>query len=165
MGKKVYVECLLEWAKVRPEDRDMGPQDGSDMAKKFDETEGQYVVNCVINSEQKAKMIADGIPNRGMMAQLFKTDKEGKDFYKAKRPHKNPKLTDRETGEALIMGPPTILKEQDGEYTPWDWDEDGLIGNGSKATIKFDVWDGKIVTMEKIAVTEHVPFLTEEPVF
>ena len=37
MGKKVYVNCELEWAKLRPEDRDMGPQDGSDMAKNFDE--------------------------------------------------------------------------------------------------------------------------------
>ena len=28
MGKKVYVDCELEWTKLRPEDRDMGPNDG-----------------------------------------------------------------------------------------------------------------------------------------
>ena len=36
MGKKVYVECELEWTKLREEDRDMGPRDGSDMANNFD---------------------------------------------------------------------------------------------------------------------------------
>lgn len=166
MGKKVYVECQLEWSKLRPEDRDMGPQDGSDMARKFDETKGQYVVNAVINQEQKAKMIADGIPNRGMMAQLFKTDKEGKEYYKAKRPHFNPKFRNNETGEQGIeMGPPTILLQTEEGYSPYSWDELGLIGNGTKAVIKFDVWDGKIVTMEKIAITEHVPYVQEETVF
>ena len=49
MGKKVYVNCELEWAKLRPEDRDMGPQDGSDMAKNFDDKKGVYVVNCLVD--------------------------------------------------------------------------------------------------------------------
>ena len=166
MGKKVYVECMLEWSKLRPEDRDMGPQDGSDMARKFDETQGQYVVNCVVNEEQKAKMIKDGIPNKGMMAQLFKTDKEGKEYYKAKRPHMNPKFVNKDTGgNGVVMGPPEILMQTDSGYEPYLWDSLGLIGNGTKAIIKFDVWDNKIVTMEKIAITEHVPYVQEEPVF
>ena len=49
MGKKVYVECELEWTKLREEDRDMGPNDGSDMANNFNAKQGIYVVNCIID--------------------------------------------------------------------------------------------------------------------
>ena len=51
-----------------------------------------------------------------------------------------------------------MLKRVDGEVVPWDWEVDGLIGNGSKATVKFDVWDGKITTLEKVCVTEHLKY-------
>jgi len=159
MGKKVYVECELEWTKLREEDRDMGPRDGSDMANNFDAKQGVYVVNCVIDDETKNKMVADGIPNKGLQAQLFKTSKEGKAFYKATRPHFNPKFRNQETGEqGVVTGAPAVLKMVDGEYVNWDWDADGLIGNGSKATVKFDVWDGKITTLEKVLVTEHLKY-------
>ena len=167
MGKKVYVDCELEWTKLRPEDRDMGPNDGSDMAKNFDAKKGIYVVNCIIDEDTKSKMVADGIPNKGLQAQLFKTNKEGKQFYKATRPHFNPKFKNQDTGEQGVeMGPPTMLKMVDGEYLPWDWENDGLIGNGTKATVKFDVWDNKITTLEKVCVTEHVADeASEEAVF
>ena len=159
MGKKVYVECELEWTKLREEDRDMGPRDGSDMANNFDAKQGIYVVNCVVNEDAKNKMVADGIPNKGLQAQLFKTSKEGKGFYKATRPHVNPKFVDKETGQqGVVMGPPKVLKMIDGDYIEWDWEADGLIGNGSKATVKFDVWDGKITTMEKVLVTDHLKY-------
>ena len=159
MGKKVYVECELEWTKLREDDRDMGPRDGSDMANNFDAKQGIYVVNCVIDEATKSKMVADGIPNKGLQAQLFKTSKEGKAFYKATRPHFNPKFRNQETGEqGVVTGAPAVLKMVDGEYINWDWEADGLIGNGSKATVKFDVWDGKITTMEKVLVTEHLKY-------
>ena len=159
MGKKVYVECELEWTKLREEDRDMGPRDGSDMANNFDAKQGIYVVNCVIDEATKSKMVADGIPNKGLQAQLFKTSKEGKDFYKATRPHFNPKFRNQDTGEqGVVTGAPAVLKMVDGEYINWDWEADGLIGNGSKATVKFDVWDGKITTMEKVLVTDHLKY-------
>ena len=159
MGKKVYVECELEWTKLREEDRDMGPRDGSDMANNFDAKQGIYVVNCVIDEAAKNKMVADGIPDKGLQAQLFKTSKEGKSFYKATRPHFNPKFKNQDTGEqGVVMGAPVMLKMVEGEYLPWDWDTDGLVGNGSKATVKFDVWDGKITTMEKVCITEHLKY-------
>ena len=163
MGKKVYVECELEWTKLREDDRDMGPRDGSDMANNFDAKQGIYVVNCVIDEATKNKMVADGIPNKGLQAQLFKTSKEGKAFYKATRPHFNPKFKNQETGEqGVVTGAPAVLKMVDGDYQTWDWDADGLIGNGSKATVKFDVWDGKITTMEKVLITNHIKYETND---
>ena len=159
MGKKVYVECELEWTKLREEDRDMGPRDGSDMANNFDAKQGIYVVNCVIDEATKDKMVADGIPNKGLQAQLFKTSKEGKDFYKATRPHFNPKFRNMETSEqGVTIGEPAMFKQVGEDHVPWDWEVDGLVGNGSKAIVKLDVWDGKITQLEKVSVTNHVVY-------
>ena len=73
MGKKVYVECELEWTKLREEDRDMGSNlmEGSDQRNNIEAKQGLYVVNCVIDDAAKNKMVADGIPNKGLQAQLF----------------------------------------------------------------------------------------------
>jgi hypothetical protein len=159
MGKTVVVECEIEWAKLREEDRDMGPNDGSDMALNMEAKQGVYVVNLLLTEESKAKMISDGVPNKGLQAQLFKTNKEGRMFYKATRPHFNPKFRNQETGEmGVTVGPPALFAKEGENYVPWDWDKYGLIGNGSKAIVKLDVWDGKITTLEKVAVTDHVVY-------
>lgn len=159
MGKTVVVECEVEWAKLRPEDRDMGPNDGSDMANNFSLKQGIYVVNLMLDEDSKAKMISDGVPNKGLQAQLFKTKTDGQMYYKATRPHFNPKFKNQETGEQGVeMGPPAMFKKVDKSYVPWDWDQDGLIGNNSKVIVKLDVWDGKITTLEKVAVIDHVVY-------
>jgi hypothetical protein len=166
MAKKVYVDCVLEWAKLNENNRDMGKHDGSDVANKLDEIQGQYVVNCVIDQSTKSEMVAKGIPNKGMQAQLFKETNDGRMYYKAKRPHFNPKLTDQQTGQpGVVMGAPKIYKQVDGSLVEWDWDEDGLIGNGTTATVKFDVWDGKIVTLEAIKILDHVKYEVQEAAF
>ena len=162
-SKYVYVDCTLEWAKLREEDRDMGPEDGSDMAKNFEDKQGVYVVNCYIDEGTRVKMIKDGIPDKGLQAQLFKTDKEGRVYYKATSPHFNPKFVDQETGEqGVIIGPPEVFDGEGDALTPWDWKSKGLIGNGTKAIVKFSVWDGKITTLQAIKVTDHVVYEREE---
>lgn len=162
MAKKVYVPCKLFWAKLKPENRDMGKNlpEGSDQRNKIEAEQGHYLVNCVIDRETKAQMIKDGIPNKGMQGQLFKEESDGTMFYKAKRPHFNPRMKDQVTNESGIeMGPPKVVKEaEDGELVLWDWETDGLIGNGTDAIVKFDVWDGKIITLEAIKIINHVPY-------
>ena len=103
-----------------------------------------------ITPETKKQMIADGVPNKGMVGQLFKEDNEGNTFYKAKRPHFNPRI---QGGKE--MGPPVVM---DAESVAWD--DQVLIGNGSKLKVRLDVWDGKIVTLHAVKVlelTEYVP--------
>ena len=159
MGKTVVVECELEWAKLREDDRDMGPRDGSDMAINMEAKQGIYVVNLMLTEESKAKMIADGVPNKGLQAQLFKQSKEGRLYYKATRPHFNPKFRNMETNEqGVTIGEPAMFKQVGEDHVPWDWEVDGLVGNGSKAIVKLDVWDGKITQLEKVSVTNHVVY-------
>ena len=159
MGKTVVVKCELEWAKLREEDRDFGPKDGSDMAINFEAKQGIYVVNLMLTEESKAKMIADGVPNKGLQAQLFKQNKEGRMYYKATRPHFNPKFRNMDTGEqGVVIGSPALFKQVGEDHLPWDWEVDGLVGNGSEAIVKLDVWEGKITQLEKISITKHIPY-------
>lgn len=45
---------------------------------------------------------------------------------------------------------------------PWDWKEDGLIGNGSKGVMKFNIWrnsNGKATIYPvSLLILEHVPY-------
>ena len=163
MGKKVYVECQLEWTRLREDNRDMGPEDGSDLSRKIESKQGQYIVDCLISDEEEKTMLEQGVPNKGLHAGNWKTNKEGNRLYKAKRGHFNPMFKDKDTGEmGVVTGPPKVFKLVDGEYLPWDWETDGLIGNGSKATVKLDVYKDRVVTMEKVCINELVVYEAEE---
>ena len=162
MGKKVFVECTLNWAKLQERDRDMGKNDGSDVSNKLQEIQGQYVVDCVIDQAAKDKMIAEGIPSKGLQAQLFKEYPDGTMYYKAKRGHFNPKFSGPDGTPGVVVGPPKVIKETEDGYADWDWETDGLIGNGTKAEVKFDVWDGKITLLETVCITELVPYVRKD---
>ena len=147
----VDFEGTAKFAKVFEHNRDMGEnlEDGDQKSKIVDE-QGHYVLNVYISPETKKQMIADGVPNKGMVGQLFKEDNEGNIFYKAKRPHFNPRI---QGGKE--MGPPVVM---DAESVAWD--DQVLIGNGSKLKVRLDVWDSKIVTLHAVKVlelTEYVP--------
>ena len=147
----VDFEGTAKFAKVFEHNRDMGEnlEDGDQKSKILVE-QGHYVLNVYISPETKKQMIADGVPNKGMVGQLFKEDNEGNTFYKAKRPHFNPRI---QGGKE--MGPPVVM---DSDTCPWD--DQVLIGNGSKLKVRLDVWDSKIVTLHAVKVlelTEYVP--------
>lgn len=177
MGKKVYFPAKARWAKLRPADRDIGKNlpEGSDTRLKIEAEQGHYLLNAYIDRDTKKAMIDLGIPNKGMVGQLFKEDDTGELWYKCKRPHFNPRLKNRDTGEmGVVNGAPVVYKtshggvtvvnnkpifqEEDATLIEWDWEEDGLIGNDSDIIVKLDVWDGKIVTFEGIIVVNHVKY-------
>lgn len=162
MSKEKFMDFIgtASYPKLQESSRDMGENlpDG-DLKNKLEACQGMYVLNVYISDEEKKKMIADGVPNKGMAGQLFKEDNDGDKFYKCTRKHFNPRFTDKETGEkGVVMGPPKVLKEVDGQNVEWDWEEDGLIGNGSKVKVRISVWDDKLVEIKAVKVLEHVPF-------
>lgn len=183
MGKKVYFAAKARWAKLRPENRDMGEnlQEGSDTRLKIEAEQGHYLLNAYIDRNTKKEMIELGVPNKGMVGQLFKEDDNGDLWYKCKRPHFNPRLDNRETGgKGVVYGPPVIYKpthgtvslvnnkpvlEQGATLVKWDWEEDGLIGNDSDIIVKLDVWENKIVTFEGVLVVNQVKFEPEQSEF
>ena len=141
----VDFEGTAKFARVFEHNRDMGENlDDGDQKSKIVSEQGHYVLNVYITPETKKEMIADGVPNKGMVGQLFKEDNEGNLFYKAKRPHFNPRIQG-----GKVMGPPVVMDAESVE-----WDDQVLIGNGSKLKVRLDVWDRKIVTLHAVKVLE-----------
>jgi hypothetical protein len=147
----VDFEGTAKFAKVFEHNRDMGENlmDG-DQKSKIVAEEGHYLLTVEITPETKKQMIAEGVPTKGMVGQLFKQDDEGNASYKCKRPHFNPRIN---RGEGKIMGAPVVM---DADST--EWDEQVLIGNGSKLKVRLDVWEGKIVTLHAVKVLELVEY-------
>ena len=147
----VDFEGTAKFAKVFEHNRDMGENlmDG-DQKDKILAEQGHYILTVGITPETKKQMIADGVPNKGMVGQLFKEDDEGNLSYKCKRPHFNPRLN---RGEGEVMGAPVVMDAENNE-----WDEEVLIGRDSKLKVRVDVWDGKIVTLHAVKVQELVEF-------
>jgi hypothetical protein len=157
----VYIEGTAQYARVFEGDQDLGKNlpEGSDQRVKLESIQGQYVMNLYVTKDAKKKALADGIPNKGMVGQLWKEDQEGEIFYKCTRKHFNPKFTDKTTGEqGVVMGPPQVVKDTPEGVKPWDKATDGVIGNGSKVVVKFNVWEDKICEMQAIKVVELVPY-------
>lgn len=161
MGYKVDFNCKIRWAQLSEQARDEGPKDGSDLAKKIESQGGLYKALLVMDDQTKEFLLSKGVSNKGMHGQLWGTDEEGNITYKVKRPHINPNLKD-DNGDPLYMGPPTVLFDNgDGTNRPWDWSEDGLIGNDSEVKVRLDVYskEGRnINTLELVKVTDLVPY-------
>jgi hypothetical protein len=143
----VDFEGTAKFTKVFESNRDMGEnlQDG-DLKNKIVAEQGHYVLTVDITPETKAKMIADGVPTKGLVGQLFKQDDQGNLSYKCKRPHFNPRLN---KGEGEVMGAPVVM-----DAASDLWDESVVIGKDSKLKIRLDVWDDKIVTLQAVRVLE-----------
>lgn len=152
----VDFEGTASWFKGFESNRDMGEnlEEGSDTLAKIEAEQGHYVCNVYITPETKKEMIASGVPNSGMVGQLFKEDKEGNLFYKCKRPHFNTKVNQ---GEGKVFGPPVTVDAEGNE-----WGANTPIGNGSKVKIRLDVWDRKIVTWHATKVLELVEYEPDE---
>ena len=83
---KVVFPAKAYWLKVQESNRDMGTNlPEGDQKDKFNLHQGFYTGDFYITPEVKKKMIADGIPNKGMAGQLFKEDNEGNLFYRVRR--------------------------------------------------------------------------------
>lgn len=150
----VDFEGTAKFAKIFEHNRDMGEnlEDGDQKTKILSE-QGHYILNVYITPETKKEMIAAGVPDKGMVGQLFKEDNEGNIFYKCKRPHFNPRINQ---GEGKEMGAPVVM---DGDNQ--EWDDQVLVGNGSKLKVRLDVWDGKIVTLHAVKVLELEEFVPD----
>ena len=155
MGKTVKVAGKAIWSKLHEDNRDMGPSDGSDLGNKLDASQGQYTLDLLLDFDTKAKMIKDGIPDKGLMGNLFKQYKQdidydwaGADYYVCKSPHFNPRFTNRDTGEVGVLIGEPLIYDADGVL----YEERPYIVPNSDVIVKFDVWDKKIVQMLAIQV-------------
>jgi hypothetical protein len=160
----IYMQGKAQYAKVLEGQEDTGKNlvEGSDQHNKLLLTKGQFVMNLLMTQEAKDKAIADGIPDSGLVGQLWKKT-NGQIYYKCTRKNFNPKFVNKDTGEqGVLMGPPTVLLDVEGENIPWDFEEMGYIGDGSDVVVKMNVWEGKLSEMLAVKVINHIKWVPED---
>lgn len=161
-NRTIYLKGTARWARLKEDNRDLGSeQTPDDIQRKIDEVQGWYLMDLVFPEGTTRKEVAGmGIPTTGMIGQLLKEDDDGTLYYKCKRAHYNPNAVDKETGEkGIVFGPPRVLHSDNA--TDWNWESDGLIGNGSEVTVKINKWEGDKATrvsMDAVRVDKLEPY-------
>ena len=167
---KHTMDMVLEYPKVFEENRDMGG-DGNNAAKKAAKHDGQYVVNAYFTSEEQIEELLEA----GMQPKPMGNDrvKEGNSFgigkfVKLTRMHDHKMTFSDKNGketEVDFGGAPKVVNLTNGveNKTWWSLEEDGALGNGTRAKVQFETYaDGNGVRLNGIAVTELIE-RTSEP--
>lgn len=161
---KHTIDMVLEYAKVFEENRDMGG-DQNNAAKKAAKHNGQYVTNAYFTDEgQITKLLEGGLDPKPMGNDRIK---EGNSFgigkyVKLTRMHDHVMtFTDKRGNptEVDFGGAPVVVNITNGleNKSLWSFDEDGTLGNGTKAKVQFETYSkGAGVRLIAIAVTDHV---------
>jgi len=161
---KHTMDMVLEYAKVFEENRDMGG-DQNNAAKKAARHNGQYVVNAYFTSEDQITELLEA----GMDPKPMGNDrvKEGSDFgigkyIKLTRMHDHVMtFTDKKGNptEVDFGGSPKVVNLTNGVENKswWSFDDDGTLGNGTKAKVQFETYsNGAGVRLIALGVTDHV---------
>ena len=186
---KYTMEMVLGYAKIFPENADMGSPDGSKAAKAIHDKGGQYIVNAYFTSEEQIEqLLKDGMnPTPMNSPRVLEGNANfgiGK-FMKLKRPvPNNIKTFENKNGPVEInYGGPVGVVNLTNFSRPDNWDfmsdsekskaiaeatfdkgwwsiqEDGLIGNGTKAMVQFEMYaDGSGLRPVNIGITDHVSY-------
>jgi hypothetical protein len=162
-----YMEMVLEYAKIFPENADMGDANGASWQKKIADDGGQYIVNAYFTSQDQIdQLVADGLQTTILgNPRIIEGNAEfgiGK-YLKLKRPVPNVIKTFENKGKEVEVnygGAPDVVDARDPDNKKfWSFDEDGAIGNGTKAMVQFEVYSrGAGVRLGKVAVMDHVPY-------
>lgn len=169
------MEMVLEWAKVFPENADMGDVNGNRAAQAVAAKGGQYIVNAYLtSSDQKDQLLEGGLDPKPMNHDRFLQGNESYgigEFIKLKRLVSDVKtFTDRHGKEFTkdYGGAPKVvdLRSYDGEnhdtLRMWSFEEDGPLGNGTVARVQFETYaNGAGVRLLNIGVTELVEYSSE----
>ncbi|CAB4124578.1 hypothetical protein UFOVP59_29 [uncultured Caudovirales phage] len=164
MAKTVYKEVTttgpIEWARIFEFNRDMeGYQDA------YADCEGAYTLTQILNKEQFEKLKKSGSMKKPIQSKMM----DGIIAVKFERKH----LVKTKAGEIVPKagGAPIVVKA---DGTPWNPEEDGLIGNGSIAEVTnliqtFEVTNEKGVkekasrtALSKVKIVELVQYIKEE---
>ena len=165
---KYTMDMVLEYAKIFPENADMGSPDGPRAAQAIHQKGGQYIVNAYFTDEdQIEKLVADGLDLTPMNSQrVLQGNAEfgiGK-YIKLKRDKEDliKVFQDRKGNDVEINygGAPGVVDLRDPDNKRWwSFEEDGPIGNGSKAMVQFETYkNGAGVRLVNVGITELVEY-------
>lgn len=163
------MDMVLEYAKVFPENADMGNPDGPRAAQEIHKKGGQYAVNAYFTDQSQIdKLLADGLDPKPMNNDRILEGKPeygiGK-FMRMRRPFPDDIREDwthpvtKEQGVNL-GGPPIVVNLLNGENKGvWNFSSDGELGNGTKAKVQFETYsNGAGIRLLGVAVTDLVTY-------
>ena len=164
---KQTMEMILEYAKVFPENADMGDPNGPRAAQAIHEKGGQYITNAYFtDQEQIDLLLQEGLDSSPMNSERIVDGNAefgiGK-YMKLKRPVPDTiKEFENKNGTVKVNygGPVGVVDLRDADNKRW-WslEEDGPLGNGTKAMVQFEVYSrGAGVRLVNVGITEHVPY-------
>lgn len=147
------VVCLkgkVKWARVFEQNRDKTGPNGV-----WKDDGGRYTITVVLDEIEQQKLTDVKSQKKR------KEDDDGDMVIRVDRKHNPP--VNKQTGETydLYGGPPQV---RHADKTPWDIDEDGLIGNGSLCNVFVTVYEagGLVGTrLEAVQVLDHVVYESE----
>ena len=174
---KYIMEMVLEYAKVFPENADMGNPEGNKLQKDIHNKGGQYVLNAYFTKESQIEdLLVDGmIPKPLGHERFIQGNAEfgiGK-FIKLKRDvqDKIMTFTNNKKGTTVDVnygGAPKIVDLRNGRENKrwWSYEEDGSLGNGTTAMVEFSTYkDGAGVRLESVGVLDLVPYESQDSIY
>lgn len=154
MATKTYTFTgKASWAKLSEANRDMYEWNAETM--KFDKessTNGRYSIQLEMNSSDYRELKKTG----SMSAKHSKVSDDGFDVVRFNRPHE--KYNFKGELMAFASGAPKVT---DATGKSWDWEKDGLIGNGSEVEVTVSIYDTKYqpgTRLESVKVIDLVPY-------
>ena len=144
----VKLTGIGEWAKVFEANRDMTGYENM-----YAEHDGACTIDLIMDEENLEKLKASRSIKKG------KPDAEG-------RGHKVRFIRKFGGGQPRNTGAPLVFKA---DGTPWNYDVDGTIGNGSTVEVVLSVYDTRLAhivgtRLDKVTVIEHIEYVSDEGV-
>jgi len=158
------MEMVLEWAKVFPENADMGDPNGNRTQKFVAEKGGQFSVNAYFTDEaQIDKLLEEGLDPNPMNKDRILIGNEiygiGK-YMKLKRLIKDEKTFTDRNGKKFTKdygGTPNVVDLREGieNKRRWSYDKDGVLINGTLARVQFETYsNGSGVRLLNLGILE-----------
>ena len=146
--RRIKLTGIAEWAKVFPENRDM-----LGFEEAYISCDGACTIDVIMDEANMSLLKAARSMKRG------KADPEGRGTMV--------RLVRKfDTGYAWASGPPDVVKA---DNSPWDYDIDGTIGNGSTVEVIVTVYDTKMKSivgtrLDKVKVLKLVKYIPPDDV-
>lgn len=174
----IQIDAYLMWAKVFEQNRDTAEAAKAKgvthkgVIKGLEATEGKYTVNVVPATEADLTKVKEATTEfmyggRKRFADVD-VDFGTKVSFELERKHLNKVTFDTKEGpkEFDFGGAPEIVwfNEDKGYNTKYSLEEDGFIGNGTLAKVKFSIYGGEnpetsdTIRLEKIGIVNLVKF-------
>lgn len=155
-SKRYYITAHIDWAKVFEQNRDKTGPNGA-----WEDRGGACTVVAWLDEDAQKTFKESG----SRLTYMKKYDEKEGEKVTLKNDKGHKAIQFRRYFQHHIEGLGGAPEVVHADGTPWDIDEDGLIGNGSKAIVCFTVYDTKTgpgTRLEGVQILEHISYESDK---